>query len=166
MNKRILKTEHQEQSNLFAWARRYAPIVKQLAMMFAIPNGGKADKMQKIWAWQEGQEAGVPDIFLAVPRNNGADIYGGLFIEMKTAKGVVADNQKEWHVMLEAMGYRVEVCRSSEQAQKTILDYLMYQKGIDSKSFSNEIIEKVLYNSEVSSKNNGVVISINSEDKI
>ena len=120
MNKKH-KSEHDEQSNLFAWARKYAPMIKQLAMLFAIPNGGKADKMQKIWAWKEGQEAGVPDMFLAVPRG---EIHG-LFIEMKVKpNGKVSDDQKRWHVMLEAMGYQVEVCWSSEAAQKVILDYL------------------------------------------
>ena len=115
------RSEHDEQSNLFAWARKYAPMIKQLAMLFAIPNGGKADKMQKIWAWKEGQEAGVPDIFLAVPKGE----FAGLFVEMKVKPhGKVSDDQKRWHVMLEAMGYQVEVCWSSEQAQKVILDYL------------------------------------------
>lgn len=49
---------------------------------------------------------------------------------------------------------------SERDFKKTMLDYIMFQQGIDSKEFSNSIKEKVLYGSEVTSKSNDVLISI------
>lgn len=49
--------------------------------------------------------------------------------------------------------------------KKTMMDYLMFQQGIDTKNFSNELITKVLYNSEVASNQNNVSISIKGDGK-
>ena len=45
------------------------------------------------------------------------------------------------------------------------MDYLMFKQGIDVKEFSDSLVKKVLYDSEISSKNNNVVISISGGDK-
>ncbi len=52
---------------------------------------------------------------------------------------------------------------SEKDFKKTMLDYIMFQQGVDSKDFSNKIKEKVLYESSISSKANDVLISINGE---
>lgn len=49
---------------------------------------------------------------------------------------------------------------SERDFKKTMLDYIMFQQGIDSKEFSNNIKEKILYSSEVTSKHNDFLISI------
>ena len=67
-----------------------------------------------------GLKPGIPDIFMPVSRG----CYNGLFIEMKSEKGIVRSNQAEWHILLRAQGYKVEVCRGCEHAVRTIRDYL------------------------------------------
>lgn len=52
-----------------------------------------------------------------------------------------------------------------EDFTKTMMDYLMFKQGIDVKEFSDSLVKKVLYDSEISSKNNNVVISISGGDK-
>ena len=52
-----------------------------------------------------------------------------------------------------------------EDFTKTMMDYLMFKQGIDVKEFSESLVKKVMYESDITSKNNNVVISISSEDK-
>ena len=69
----------------------------------------------------EGVKAGVPDLFLAVPR----DPHHGLFIEMKRADGGrVSNEQREWISRLKKQGYKVVVCHGCVAAIKEIQDYL------------------------------------------
>ena len=114
------KTEHQEQCSLFAFTRKHSAMIPQLNMLFAIPNGGKRDKMQKIWMWQEGLEAGVLDMMLAVAKQG----FHGLFLEMQVKPNKLTDDQKKWKANLEAQGYKCEVAWTSEEAITIILKYL------------------------------------------
>lgn len=43
---------------------------------------------------------------------------------------------------------------------KTMMDYLMFENKIDVKEFSDKLINKTLYNSEISKENNNVLIKI------
>ena len=52
-----------------------------------------------------------------------------------------------------------------EDFTKTMMDYLMFKQGIDVKEFSDSLVKKVMYESDITSENNNVVISISSEDK-
>lgn len=49
-----------------------------------------------------------------------------------------------------------------EDFTKTMIDYLMFENEIDSKEFNVELLEKVMYSSDVSSDNDRVIISIES----
>lgn len=75
--------EHNEQVALMKWwslaCNRYC-IAESL--LFAIPNGGNRDVVTGALMKAEGVRAGVPDLFLSVPRG----AYHGLFIEMKKRK--------------------------------------------------------------------------------
>jgi hypothetical protein len=68
----------------------------------------------------QGVKSGDPDLCLPVPR------FGchGLWIEMKAAQGTISKTQKDWIAYLKGAGYRVEVCRSSDEARTTLLDCL------------------------------------------
>lgn len=74
----------------------------------------------------QGTKAGVPDMFLAVPRGE----FHGLFIELKRpivkgeAKPVVSPEQKRWLKELEAQGYMATVCYGWVEAKETIESYL------------------------------------------
>ncbi len=54
-----------------------------------------------------------------------------------------------------------------ENFTKTMMDYLMFQQQIDVKEFSEKLVTKVMYNSEVSSSENNVIITLKgaSEDE-
>ena len=41
----------------------------------------------------------------------------------------------------------------------------MIKQGIDVKEFSDSLVKKVMYESDIISQNNNIVISISSEDK-
>lgn len=67
-----------------------------------------------------GARAGYPDIVLNVPRQG----YHALFIEMKTAVGVVGPKQEQWIRDLTDAGNCVRVCRSWIEARETLEWYL------------------------------------------
>lgn len=69
----------------------------------------------------EGVVAGVPDVFLASPRQG----FHGLYIEMKRQRGgTVQATQKELITALRQAGYRVEVCMGWWEAREVIENYL------------------------------------------
>ena len=117
----VVATEHAEQVALMRWAAAAVKRYPDLALLFAIPNGGQRHKLVAAKLRAEGVRPGVPDLCLPAPRGH----YHGLFVEMKrTAGGSVSAAQKAWHRELAARDYRVAVCRGWEQAQAAILEYL------------------------------------------
>ena len=46
---------------------------------------------------------------------------------------------------------------------KTIIDYEMYKRGIDSREFYDKLLQKVLYGSGVKQENDGISIKIKKE---
>ena len=116
-----IPTEAQEQTALFQWAEMMQGRIPELALCFAIPNGGSRHPIEALHLKQQGVLPGVPDIMLPVMRGG----YGGLFIEMKRRKGGrVSVDQQRMILALRAQGYRVEVCRGWEEARDTICEYL------------------------------------------
>lgn len=113
-------TEHVEQTALFQWAFYNSRKHPELNNLYAIPNGAyvhikTAKKLQ-----QEGLKAGVPDIFLAVPKGG----YHGLYVEMKVAYNKPRIEQIDWINRLTKSGYVCAVCWSYEDAKEVILEYL------------------------------------------
>lgn len=84
---------------------------------------GCAVKMKKA-----GAIKGWPDLFLPVPKyyeKGSHPICYGLFIELKRRKGgKVSAEQITIRSLLHKQGYRVEVCRGSDEAIKVIKEYL------------------------------------------
>lgn len=125
--------EHAEQVSLMQWwslqCRRFG-IPEQL--LFAIPNGGQRNIITAKRMKDEGVRAGIPDLFLAVPRGK----FHGLFVEMKKPQGgVVSDSQKSCMKMLSENGYCVTVCHGFIEAKTAITRYLdlnLIDGGIES----------------------------------
>lgn len=113
--------ENEEQSLLFQWAE-WHPL---LSGMFHIPNGEKRDAVTGARLKRMGVKAGIPDIFLPIPKGQ----WHGLFIEMKTDKGRVSENQKTMIEHLRNNGYRVEVCRGFLKAKEVIEEYMQWANG-------------------------------------
>ncbi len=121
-------SESGEQTALFAWAALEGQNVPELKLMFAIPNGGKRDKITGARMKAEGVKPGVPDVFLPIPRGK----WHGLFIELKRmgdkeakrAKGTASGKQLEWKDSLQAQGYGVAICVGWQAATEVIKQYL------------------------------------------
>lgn len=112
--------EHYEQKALFLWADLLIPKVPELALLFAIPNGGQRNIIIARKLKDEGVKAGVPDMFLPVARGN----YHGLFIELKSKDGVTSKNQDYWLRRLSEQGFMAQVCYGWTEAKETIEKYL------------------------------------------
>ena len=107
--------ESQEQQALFEWAA-YHP---ELELMHHIPNGGKRNPREAARLKREGVKAGIPDIFLPVPRRG----WHGLYIEMKTPGGRLSKAQKDIHQKLSEQNYAVVVCHGCDEAIQAIQHY-------------------------------------------
>lgn len=71
-----------------------------------------------------GVTRGVSDLFLSVPNND----YHGLWLELKTDKGVVSREQKEFINRKRMRGYCAMVAYSEEESQEILEIYI---KNID-----------------------------------
>jgi len=116
--------EHHEQVTLMRWAEYQAKTRPELALLFAIPNGGARHPAVAGKLKAEGVKAGVPDLFLPVPRTWRGMAFCGFFIEMKAGRNKPTAAQIEWHVKLSQQGFRVAVCYGWEAAKAAIEDYL------------------------------------------
>lgn len=88
--------------------------------VFAVPNGGYRAKRTAKVLKAEGVKRGVPDIHCFVAKAP----YHGLYVEMKTEKGVLSPEQEKMIYRLRQEGYKVVVCRSTRSALDEILKYL------------------------------------------
>ena len=114
--------EHAEQVALVHWFRWQYPQY----LMFANENGAhlagdakqRAGKMARMK--QAGHVNGVADLFLMHPSKG----FNGLFIEMKSPKGLLSDAQAHFLAKACSEGYAAEYCRGFDEAKKVIESYL------------------------------------------
>lgn len=121
---KIKRSESAEQKTLIAWANLQSKKHVELKMLFHIPNEGKRNPRTGAELKRLGMRAGVPDLFLAVPRMQNNVLYGGLFIEMKVNNNKCTENQKKWIRRLMDYGYQCKVCYSADEAITIIKEYL------------------------------------------
>ena len=113
-------TEAQEQIAVMKWAELQSGKYPELTLLFYIPNGSNKSPAQAGLFKAMGLKSGVPDLFLPVARQ----CYHGLFIEMKTKKGVLSASQKWWLTELKKQGYMTSVAKGFDEAIKTLKEYL------------------------------------------
>lgn len=120
------KMQHPEsklQTECVKWFRLQYP--QYYYNLFAIPNGGKRSKVEAAIMQGEGVVSGVADLMLAVPKYEiGNGYYHALFIEMKSGKNKQTANQIAFQKAVELQGYKYVVCRTFEQFQTVITEYL------------------------------------------
>lgn len=128
-------SESVEQRTLIKWWNLYSKVANiPTKLLFHIPNGGKRSLIEATTFVAEGVRAGIPDLMLAIPKNN----YHGLFIEMKKRKGgVLSDLQKEMLIVMRNQGYAAYVCNGFEIAKHLIETYLA-QKPLNDNDLSWE----------------------------
>lgn len=110
--------EHRLQVACVQWFRYQYP--KHSHNLFAVPNGGKRDKVTAAKLKAEGALAGVADLILLMPNNQ----YHALCIEMKTSSGRQADTQRKWQKLIEQDGYKYVICRSIDEFILEVSDYI------------------------------------------
>lgn len=129
-------TEHDEQAALIRWAHLLECRIPELAILYAIPNGGLRHPRTAARLRAEGARAGVWDLHLPVPRNGAP----GLWIEMKRPGGRLTREQIAWGAAVRAQGARTVVCHSWIEAAHAILDYLDYPAeagGLEDRTLSS-----------------------------
>lgn len=112
--------EAEEQEALITWTRYNETRFPELTLLFHIPNGGSRNKFEAKRLKAQGVKAGVPDLFLPVPRG----AFHGLFVEMKYGKNKQTDSQRQWERRLTEQKYAYFVCYSWREAADTIEKYL------------------------------------------
>lgn len=122
-------TEHEIQATVFDWRAHMVNQHPQLRWLHAIPNGGKRDGKTAALMQREGVTRGVPDICLPVPVERGWGRYFGLYIEVKTEKGALTQEQEQWIDYLRHAGYRAQVCRGVDAVLDEICEYLSIERG-------------------------------------
>lgn len=113
-------TEHDEQAAVIEWAEAMRSRIPELALLFAVPNGGYRHPATAARLKREGVRAGVPDLCLPVPRGK----WHGLFIEMKAGGNKPTPEQRDWLSLLTSQGYRAVVANGAEMAKAVIETYL------------------------------------------
>jgi hypothetical protein len=117
--------KHEEskiQQRCVEWFRYSFPRTVIASFPNGVYIGGTPVQRAKRWniLKAEGAMPGIPDLMICMPCMK----YHALFIEMKTEKGKLSENQKIVHAMLINEGYAVKVCRSFEEFTITIKKYM------------------------------------------
>jgi hypothetical protein len=113
-------SEHALQVALVAECDRRALHNPAWGNIFAIPNGGHRHPAVAGKLKAEGVRAGIPDLFVALPRHG----YAGLFLELKHGGNKTTELQREWIVRLQDAGYFVAVCWDFDTAIQRLIWYV------------------------------------------
>ena len=116
--------EHESQKAVARWAELESRQRPELALLYAVPNGGKRNPREAARLKAEGVKPGVPDLVLPVARGG----YFGLYIEMKSRTGGLTKDQRKWEADLQEQGYRHNTCRSFTQAMELLDAYTRLPK--------------------------------------
>lgn len=104
----------------FDLVEAYREKYDDLRMVYAIPNGLRLHPLTAQKAVDSGLTKGIWDINIDVPRGT----YHGARIEVKTSKGYLSKDQKEYKIRYINQGYLPVVCRSCDELWKFTLDYI------------------------------------------
>ena len=117
-------SEARLQSEVIKYIQLQYPKVKYCASL-----GGQYQpfQSQRNRARKTGYVKGFPDLFIYEARNG----YHGLALEIKTIKGTVTKEQKEWIEALNDRGYKAEVVKGLPNILKLIDNYLNENDWID-----------------------------------
>lgn len=113
-------SEHAAQVAIFAWAAANTDRLPELALLYAIPNGGARHRAVAAKLKAEGVKAGVPDISLDVARG----VYHGFRGELKHGKNKPSAAQLWWLDQLQRQGFYCTVQWSAKSMIREIERYL------------------------------------------
>ena len=113
-----MSEEDKLQSECVKWFRYQYPKLKKL--LFHVPNGGSRNKIEAKKLKDMGVVPGVGDLILLISKHG----FGALCIEMKTPSREQSPSQEEWEKEVTAAGNMYVLCRSFDEFEKTIKNYL------------------------------------------
>lgn len=107
------------------WGYQYKRFGVDFRLLYPNLNGGFRHIATARKLKAEGSRPGIPDYFLAVPRNGSH----GLYIELKAGgvgieKGRPSKDQLEFGALVQAQGYQFVVAYGTEEACKAVENYL------------------------------------------
>ncbi len=98
---------------------RYLRVAYPTALFCASAGGVRTSMKQALVMKRTGYVRGFPDLAIYEPRNG----KHGLFLEIKTEKGVASEFQKDWQTNLIARGYEAKICKGFEATINAIDEY-------------------------------------------
>lgn len=116
----VILSEHDMQSEFFYRIRileKEEPILK---LLHAVPNQATWKNAKKYTA--EGMRKGWPDC--AFPVKSACGSFHSLYIEFKTDKGRLTEEQVDYLNLLTENGAMCVVCRDAEIAVELVMEYL------------------------------------------
>lgn len=113
-------SEQAMQKAILKWVRLH-PKIRGLVIHFA--NEGKRTIYNGKLLKDMGLRPGVSDLFIAMQKKG----FGGAWIEIKTKKGILSQEQKLFLEDMEAQGYFTIVCRTIEDTIK-IIEWYCFDK--------------------------------------
>jgi len=116
---RNLEESHIQQA-LIKWARYHRQKYPELNLLHAIPNGAHTTDKNRCRLISEGLLPGVLDLFLPLARHG----YHGLYLETKTEKGKVSDEQRDFIINAFEQDFCCLVYHSWKQGVEYLLWYL------------------------------------------
>ena len=117
-------SEHVLQVSLVRELKLLRSQYPEIRWLHAVPNGGHRTAAAAGKMKAEGQQIGVPDLSLPVPRIASGRVFHGLYIELKKAGGCPSPDQWEWLLHLHRSGYAAHVANDAATVRKLVTDYL------------------------------------------
>jgi len=111
------------------------PRYPEVALLYAIPNGGHRHISVAAKLKAEGVKRGVPDLCLPVARGG----YFGLYLEMKAEGGRVRPEQTGWLIALHEQGYLTHVSFSDDDAMANIKEYLDFSPTLRGQTTEDDL---------------------------
>ncbi|CAB5224254.1 VRR-NUC domain containing protein [uncultured Caudovirales phage] len=112
----MLSGESLIQSQLIKYIQYYYPGILYCASAGGLYTSEKQGRKMKMMGYVKG----FPDIQIFECRNS----FSGLFIELKSEKGVIKKEQRWWNKELNERGYHAVFCFGFQEAREIIDKYL------------------------------------------
>ncbi len=128
--KHLASPEAKIQKDFFFLVNSHILQYPELTWMHAIPNGALRNPTVARELAAQGVRSGVADVFLPLrAKTAGGGGYSGLYIELKTEKGVKSENQREFQEFVSSQGFLYLICRSAESAWEVTEKYVKLSRG-------------------------------------
>lgn len=103
-----------------AYIKEHPKLKKYIKLILHFPNEGKRTTSYGKMLKSMGMRKGVVDLFIAIPRRG----YGGAWIELKSADGVLSAEQKEFLDDMKEQNFYTHVTWSVKESIDIIEWYL------------------------------------------